>query len=103
MVSTLGGALALGTVFGVISFTGRSLFDTGENKPFSSRLAYKEEAKARFRRPLNETINELGEGRGKIFHWRMVVRRVHLTRHTRYLRSGIRGETKTENQGKLWH
>ena len=65
MVSTLGGALALGTAMGVISFTGRSIFESGDEKPFSGRLAYKEEAKARFRRPLNETINELGEGRGK--------------------------------------
>ncbi|KAK5261583.1 hypothetical protein LTR40_001931 [Exophiala xenobiotica] len=30
----------------------------------ANRLAYKDEAKTRYRRPINETINELGEGRG---------------------------------------
>jgi len=64
MVSTLGGALALGTVMGVISFTGRSMFETAGDKTYNDRMAQKEEAATRFRRPLNETINELGEGRG---------------------------------------
>jgi len=64
MVSTLGGSLALGAVMGVVSFTGRSMFESSTEKPFADRLAYKDEAKSRFRRPLNETINELGEGRG---------------------------------------
>jgi hypothetical protein len=50
---------------GVISYTGRTMFESAGDKPFADRLAYKDEAKARFRRPLNETINELGEGRGK--------------------------------------
>jgi len=64
MVTTLGGALALGSVMSVISYTGHSMFESSGDKTFSDRLAYKEEAKSRFRRPLNETINELGEGRG---------------------------------------
>ncbi|EXJ56551.1 hypothetical protein A1O7_06895 [Cladophialophora yegresii CBS 114405] len=64
MVSTLGSALALGSVMGVISYTGRTMFESAADKPFADRMAYKDEAKARFRRPLNETINELGEGRG---------------------------------------
>ena len=65
MVSTLGGALALGSVMGVISYTGRSMFESAGDKTFSDRMAYKDEAKSRFRRPLNETISELGEGRGR--------------------------------------
>ena len=65
MVSTLGGALALGSVMGVISYTGRSMFESAGDRTFNDRLAHKEEAIARYRRPLNETINELGEGRGK--------------------------------------
>ncbi|KAJ9615366.1 hypothetical protein H2200_001441 [Cladophialophora chaetospira] len=64
MVSTVGGALALGSVMGVISYTGRSMFESAGDKTFSDRIAYKDEAKSRFRRPLNETINEIGEGRG---------------------------------------
>ncbi|KAH0842186.1 hypothetical protein FOPE_07731 [Fonsecaea pedrosoi] len=65
MTSTLGSALALGTAMGVISYTGRSIFESSSDKAFDDRMTYKEEARARFRRPLNETINELGEGRGK--------------------------------------
>ncbi|OAG45553.1 hypothetical protein AYO21_00189 [Fonsecaea monophora] len=64
MTSTLGSALALGTAMGVISYTGRSIFESSSDKAFDDRMTYKEEARARFRRPLNETINELGEGRG---------------------------------------
>lgn len=64
MVSTLGGALALGGAMGVISYTGRSIFESSGDEASFDRMAYKDEVKSRFRRPLNETINELGEGRG---------------------------------------
>ncbi len=100
MVSTLGGALVLGTAMGVISFTGRSIFESGDDKVFSGRLAYKEEAKSRFRRPLNETINELGEGRGERHIHRYAS--IQLIDSIRYLRTWIRGETEAEDQGKIW-
>jgi hypothetical protein len=48
----------------VVGYTGRAPFESRSDKPIADRAAYKEDAKARYRRPLNETINELGEGRG---------------------------------------
>ncbi|EXJ77988.1 hypothetical protein A1O3_09147 [Capronia epimyces CBS 606.96] len=64
MPATLGGSLALGVSMAVASYTGRSVFESGEDEFQHDRIGYKEEAKARYRRPINETINELGEGRG---------------------------------------
>jgi hypothetical protein len=63
MVATLGRAFALGTVASVVSYTGSSMFESSSDK-HADQAARKEEAKSRYRRPLNETINELGEGRG---------------------------------------
>jgi hypothetical protein len=40
------------------------MFESSSDSPQLDRLAYKDEAKTRYRRPINETINELGEGRG---------------------------------------
>ena len=100
MVSTLGSALALGSVMGVISYTGRGMFGSSANKPFADRMAYKEEAKSRFRRPLNETINELGEGRGKICT-KSHAPSSWLTR-LRHIRTRIRGEAETADQRKVW-
>ncbi|KAL6250161.1 hypothetical protein RBB50_002462 [Rhinocladiella similis] len=64
MPSTLGSAFALGAVMFVVNYTGRPMFESSSDAPQLDRLAYKDEAKSRYRRPLNETINELGEGRG---------------------------------------
>lgn len=64
MPATLGGSFALGVSVAVVSFTGRSLFESASDEPQLDRFGYKEEAKTRYRRPINETINELGEGRG---------------------------------------
>jgi hypothetical protein len=65
MTSTLGSALALGTAMGVVTFSGHAMFEAADEKTKADRLAGKEEVKNRFRRPINEVINELGEGRGK--------------------------------------
>jgi len=64
MPSVLGSALALGAGMALVSYTGRSMFESSSDSPQKDRLAYKDEAKTRYRRPVNETINELGEGRG---------------------------------------
>jgi len=64
MPSVAGSALALGAGLAVVSYTGRSMFESSSDSPQLDRLAYKDEAKTRYRRPINETINELGEGRG---------------------------------------
>lgn len=41
------------------------MFGNPDMHPEEGRWPTKEELRKRFRRPLNETINELGEGRGK--------------------------------------
>ena len=64
-VSALGNGLGLGVILAVVTYTGRSMFESSSDEPQIDRVAYKEEVRARFRRPLNETINELGEGRGE--------------------------------------
>lgn len=95
MTATLGGGLALGTAMAVVSYTGNSMFESASDKPITDRVAQKEEAKNRFRRPLNETINELGEGRGEID---LRLRpNTSLTAMSRHLRTRIRGETETKN------
>lgn len=66
MPATVGGGFALSVAMAVASYTGRSVFESASDEPQHDRIAYKEEAKTRYRRPVNETINELGEGRGKM-------------------------------------
>jgi hypothetical protein len=66
MPSVLGSALALGAGMALVSYTGRSMFESSSDSPQKDRIAYKDEAKTRYRRPVTETINELGEGRGKM-------------------------------------
>ena len=63
MPSIAGNALALGISLAAVKYTG-GLFATG-SEPDEDRLARKDEARKRFRRPVNELINELGEGRGR--------------------------------------
>lgn len=60
----LGNGVALGVVLGVASFTGAAMFGTPDLHPSEGRWPTKEELRKRFSRPINETINELGEGRG---------------------------------------
>jgi len=63
MPSVLGNGLALGVVLAGVQYTGGSFFrdtDVADDERYLS----KEEIRKRFRRPINETINELGEGRG---------------------------------------
>jgi len=65
MPSVLGSGLALGVALGVASYTGESIFGVHDDALQVDQAARKEEIRRRFRRPLNETINEIGEGRGK--------------------------------------
>jgi len=62
--SFLGNGLALGVVVGVAAYTGTAMFGTPGLHPDEGRWPTKEDIRKRFRRPMNETINELGEGRG---------------------------------------
>jgi len=64
----LGNGLALGVALAALKYTGVTLFrDSGVTE--DERHASKEELRKRFRRPVNETINELGEGRGMLTCW----------------------------------
>lgn len=64
MPAVLGNGLALGVVTATVGYTRLSFFESSSDEPSLDRLAQKEEAKTRYRRPINETINEIGEGRG---------------------------------------
>lgn len=46
------------------------MFGTPDIHPQEGRWPTKEDLRKRFSRPLNETINELGEGRGMLFLFR---------------------------------
>lgn len=48
---------------GTVSYAGGQIYANGMSP--EERLAYKEEHRRRFRRPYQEMVNEIGEGRGK--------------------------------------
>ena len=60
----MGHGLTLGIILGGVAYTGGNVF--GATAPDSDRdpAAEKEVLRRRFRRPLQETVNEIGEGRG---------------------------------------
>lgn len=58
-------AILLGVGAGAVGFTQASTFASARDDPETDRIAEKDAAKKRFRRPINEVINELGEGRGR--------------------------------------
>ncbi len=66
MPAVLGNGLALGVLTAVVGYTGLTNFESSADEPQPNRLFQKEEAKSRYRRPVNETINEIGEGRGMV-------------------------------------
>lgn len=64
MPSVVGNGLALGVIMAAVQYTGGSFFRDPHDMDID-QFPTKEELRKRFRRPVNETINELGEGRGK--------------------------------------
>jgi len=60
----LGNGAFLAVALAGAEYGGRTLFAKGSD-PEELQLK-KEEARKRFRRPINETINEIGEGRGRL-------------------------------------
>ena len=64
-----------GAVMGATSYAGGQVYGTGETP--EERMARKEEHRRRFRRPYQEMVNEIGEGRGK--QDLAIVARTHLT------------------------
>lgn len=63
MPAVLGCGVALATIIGVFEYTGGQLMPTGKD-PQVDDFDRKEALKKRYRRPVQETINEIGEGRG---------------------------------------
>ena len=63
MPSAMGNALMFGAVLGVMAFTGGTISQQS-TEPDMDKAAYKEEMRRRHRRPINELVNEIGEGRG---------------------------------------
>jgi len=62
--SVLGNGLALGVVLAGVHLAGGSFIGEPPAGADEDRYLTKEMIRKRFRRPVNETINELGEGRG---------------------------------------
>lgn len=60
----------------------------------------REELKKLRRRPLSETLEQLGEGRGAFM---ALLLTAQFTDSYRHLRSWIRGEEKTATAGEVWH
>lgn len=63
MPAVLGRGAALATIVGVFEYTGGLVVPTGKD-PQVDDFDRKEALKKRYRRPVEETINEIGEGRG---------------------------------------
>ena len=63
MPSVLGNGMLLGVILAGVQYTGGYPFNTQQD-PNEDKFTEKEELRKRFRRPVNEMINEIGEGRG---------------------------------------
>jgi hypothetical protein len=63
MPSVLGSGVLLGVALAGAHYTGGAVFSQ-RSDPDEDKFATKEEVRRRFRRPVNEMINEIGEGRG---------------------------------------
>lgn len=90
------GALAAVTL-GVFDYTGGRL--SGYQKWADDEYENKMQMRKNRRRDINETIAELGEGRGLCRC--PTVNKAPCSPVSRNLRSGVRGEKETENQGGL--
>jgi hypothetical protein len=63
MPSVLGNGVLLGVALAGAQYTGGAVFSQ-RSDPDEDKFTMKEEVRRRFRRPVNEMINEIGEGRG---------------------------------------
>jgi hypothetical protein len=63
MPSVLGNGVLLGLALAGAQYTGGAVFSQ-RSDPDEDKFVTKEEVRRRFRRPVNEMINEIGEGRG---------------------------------------
>jgi hypothetical protein len=65
MSSVLGYGVLLAATLAAADYTGNSMLSDVSN-PEVDRFANKTEIRNRFRRPVHELINEIGEGRGDL-------------------------------------
>jgi hypothetical protein len=79
-------------------YTGSSFFGYRKD-PTIDEYDRKQGLRHNRRRPIEETIEELGEGRGKFRESQYILRVLIDT--SRHIRSGIRRAKSTENQGAL--
>ena len=63
MAAALGSGATLATILYAVNFAGSNVFGDHSRNP-DDPIAEKDAIRKRFRRPLNETVNEIGEGRG---------------------------------------
>jgi len=63
MPSVIGNGVLLGVALAGAQYGGGAIFSQ-RSDPDEDKFATKEEVRRRFRRPVNEMINEIGEGRG---------------------------------------
>lgn len=101
MSTVLGTGVIMAIVLSAAQYTGNSMLsDTSD--PEKDRFQNKTEIRNRFRRPVNELINEIGEGRGMLVQStrESIVRPDHESRN---IRAWLRRETEAEDQEELWH
>lgn len=99
MPSVIGNGLALSTVLGIAAYSGSYMFGSPDLHPDEGRWPTKEETRKRFRRPANETINELGEGRGKKQPFDS---KKHFLIEYRYIRAQLPRAKGGENKTEPW-
>jgi hypothetical protein len=68
--------------------------------PTADEFDRKELLRKNRRRPIEETVAELGEGRGRHIHWSI---NGAISNGSRYLRSWLREATAGEDTGEIWH
>jgi len=84
------------------SYTGGSFFGYRKD-PTIDEYDRKQGLRHNRRRPIDETISELGEGRGTKRFCQALAYRIFVLTITRYLRTRIRGEKSRKNQRTIWH
>lgn len=93
----LGAGMCFGTGMAAFRYTA-GLRGTSSGEVDEEEVERREAMKKLRRRPLSETLEQLGEGRGKLY---IEIVALVSTNVSRYLRSRIRGEEATEDSGEV--
>lgn len=95
----LGAGAVFGTGMAAFRYTA-GLRGTSSGEVDDEEIERREAMKKLRRRPLSETLEQLGEGRGKCD---VAISTTAIADSFRYLRSRIRGEEATEDPGEVRH